>query len=161
MILRVLLRSCVHGVCVWVESWWSGWWMRVRLRWLSSLFFDDFLIELLIRCRMNELGVSIYSTEGVSFMLIIWRSEPYRLKETSRLSIQLSLLTVAWTPGRRMIVLATVEWLYIPFALSFIAHILWYGLPRPNDWCCKHQIKDRHAVSDRHVVFYHGMYYGM
>ena len=143
MILRVLLRSCLHGVCV------SG----ELVEWVVDVSEASVVVFWLsIRCWMNAPGVPLYSTKRASFMLIIWRSKPYRQKEPSRRSLQLSLLTVAWTAGWRIIILATVEWLYIPFALSSIAHgrilldILWYGLPRPNDWCCKHQIKDKHVV---------------
>jgi len=73
---------------------------------LPRCFYD---VSMMFRCRMNAPGVLLYSMKEVSFLLIFRRSEPYRQKKPSRRSLQLSLRTVAWTAGRRIIVLATVE----------------------------------------------------
>ena len=80
LILRELLRSYVHGVCVWVESWWSGWWMRVCLRlWCdaSSVSFFDGLYhtkeypEGYYLCAMEDSAKGIYSHSTVARTIIL------------------------------------------------------------------------------------------
>ena len=90
---------------------------------------------------MNAPDVSLYSAKGAFWIVL----HAYLLVSSI---ILLYCCLDSWKELRAsIIVLAIVEWLYIPFTLSSIAHgiilldILWYGLPRPNDWCAN--IKSR------------------
>ena len=69
----------VFMVYVWVESWWSGWWMRVSvwgfgvmLRWFCPWAFDDEWMHLASRFIARRERPSCLSSEGES--LIVWRS---------------------------------------------------------------------------------------
>ena len=121
--------ECRDGGAVEWSGVFSGWECDVWCWWSS------------VRCRMNAPDVSLYSAKGAFWIVL----HAYLLVSSI---ILLYCCLDSWTELRAsIIVLAIVEWLYIPFALSSIAHgiilldILWYGLPRPNDWCAN--IKSR------------------
>ena len=133
----------VFMVYVWVERWWSGGveWMRVRC--LMLVVFSPMLHEYARASRF----IARREPSVLTSILIFWSY--FVLKSSGVFNYSSLLLLDSWTELRAsIIVLATVEWLYIPFALSSVEHglilldILWYGLLCPNDWCCKHQIKD-------------------